>query len=153
MDTFGSVNELLDFAIGKELEANQFYVNLSNRADRQSMKEMFDSFAAEELKHKEKLEGIKQGKKLVSAESKVTDLKIADYTTDVNLNANDEFDFQKALLVAMQREKASYKLYSNLAEITEDEGLKEVLLGLANEEAKHKLYFETQYDEYILSEN
>ncbi|MBN2378840.1 ferritin family protein [candidate division WOR-3 bacterium] len=153
MDTFGSVNELLDFAIGKELEANQFYVNLSKRADRQSMKEMFESFAAEELNHKKKLEAVKEGKKLFSSAEKITDLKIADYTVDISLDDTEEFDFQKALLVAMQREKASYKLYSNLAAITDDEGLRDILLGLANEEAKHKLYFEVQYDEYILSEN
>lgn len=153
MDTFGSVNELLDFAIGKEEEAYQFHMSLSERVEQPSMKELFKRFAGEEQKHKAKLEAVKKGKKLVSAEEKVANLKIADYTVEVDLDATEEFDYQKALLVAMHREKASFKLYTDLAAITEDEELRELLLGLANEEAKHKLYFEREYDEYILTED
>ena len=153
MDTFGSVNELLDYAISKEIEANQFYSNLAGRADNPGLKKLFESFAREELGHKAKLEAVKEGKKLLSAEKKVADLKIADYTPEVDLDETEDFNLQKALLVAMHREKAAFKLYSNLAASTDDPELKELLLGLANEEAKHKLYFEIQYDEQVLSEN
>jgi rubrerythrin len=153
VDTFGSVNELLDFAIGKEEEAYHFHMNLSARVKHPSMKELFERFAKEELKHKAKLEAVKKGKKLISAEQKVTDLKIADYTVEIDLDTTEEFDYQKALLVAMHREKASFKLYTDLAAITDDEELRELLLGLANEEAKHKLYFEREYDEHILTED
>jgi len=153
VDTFGSVNELLDYAISKEIEANQFYSNLAGRADNPGLKKLFESFAREELGHKAKLEAVKEGKKLLSAEKKVADLKIADYTPEVDLDETEDFNLQKALLVAMHREKAAFKLYSNLAASTDDPELKELLLGLANEEAKHKLYFEIQYDEQVLSEN
>jgi len=153
VDTFGSVNELLDYAIGKEQEAHQFYMNLVERTDNSSFKELFKSIADEELGHKAKLQAVKEGKTLLSAEDKIADLKIADYTPEVDLAAAEEFDFQKALLVAMHREKAAFKLYSYLAGITENPELAELLQGLANEEARHKLNFEVQYDEYILSEN
>lgn len=153
MDTFGSIDELLDFAIGKEIEASVFYEGLVNRVENASMKELFRTFSKEELKHKAKLEAVKQGKKLVSAEQHVVNLKIADYTAEVDLDASEEFDYQKALLVAMQREKASFKLYTDLAAITDNSEIQELLLGLANEEAKHKLYFEREYDEHILTEN
>lgn len=153
MDTFGSVNELLDFAISKEQEATEFYNGLAQRTDNASMKELFANFAREEQKHKAKLEAVKEGNKLLSSEEKVADLRIADYTAEVELDETEEFDFQKALLVAMHREKAAFKLYSNLASITDSPELKELLLGLANEEAKHKLYFEVQYDEHIMTEN
>jgi rubrerythrin len=153
VDTFGSVNELLDFAIGKEEEAYLFHMNLSERVEHPSMKELFRRFAQEEKKHKAKLEAVKKGKKLISAEEKVVNLKIADYTVEVDVDATEEFDYQKALLVAMHREKASFKLYTDLAAITDDEELRELLLGLANEEAKHKLYFEREYDEHILTED
>jgi len=153
VDTFGSVLELLDYAIGKEQEAHQFYMSLTTRTDNSSLKKLFEDFAKEELGHKAKLEAVKEGKKLLSAEKRVADLKIADYTPEVDFDETEEFDFQKALLVAMHREKAAFKLYSNLAGITDDAELKELLQGLANEEAKHKLYFETQYDERVLKEN
>ncbi len=152
-DTFGSVNELLDFAISKEVEANLFYIDLAGRMDNPSIKELFMSFAKEEAKHKAKLEAVKQGKIMVSAGGQIQNLKIADYLAKVDVNENAEFDYQKALIVAMQREKASFKLYTDLAAITDNKELEELLLGLAQEEAKHKLYFELQYDEHILTEN
>jgi rubrerythrin len=153
VDTFGSVNELLDFAIGKEEEATQFYNSLSDRVDQPSLKELFKRFAGEEQKHKAKLEAVKEGRKLLSSQDKIINLKIADYTAEVDIDETKAFDFQKALLVAMHREKAAFKLYSNLAQMTDDAEIRDILLGLANEEAKHKLYFEVQYDEHILSEN
>lgn len=152
-DTFGSVNELLDFAIGKEEEANEFYMSLAGRVENPSMKNLFKVFAGEELKHKAKLEAVKGGKKLLSAEQKVQNLKIADYLAKVEPEADEVLDYQKALIIAMQREKASFKLYTDLAAITDSSELRDLLLGLAQEEAKHKLYFEREYDEHILSEN
>lgn len=152
-ETFGSANELLDFAISKEQEATEFYNHLAGKVEHQSLKELFLGFAAEEQIHKARLEAVKVGKTMLSAEEKVTNLKIADYTDEVDFDETAEFDYQKALLIAMQREKAAFKLYSNLAAITDNTELKEILLGLANEEAKHKLYFEVQYDEHILTEN
>jgi rubrerythrin len=81
----------------------------------------------------------------------VTDLRIADYLVDVA--EHEELDYQKALILAMKREKASYKLYFEIARVTTDRELKELFLSLAQEEARHKLRFEIEYDEAILTEN
>jgi len=53
----------------------------------------------------------------------------------------------------MKREKAAYRLYSDLAAKVQDAEIKKLFEGLAQEEAKHKLYFETQYDEEVLKDN
>jgi len=53
----------------------------------------------------------------------------------------------------MQREKASFNLYNNLAAIADDEDLRSTFLALAQEEARHKLRLETIYDEQILTED
>lgn len=151
-DTFGSTDELLDFAIAKEEEANQFYTDLATRVEKSPMREVFERFAKEELKHKARLQAVKQDKLLVSAEQKVQNLKIADYLVRVEPDTG-EMDYQKALIVAMQREKASFKLYTDLAAVTDNPELQEILLALAQEEAKHKLRFEIEYDEHILTEN
>ncbi len=55
--------------------------------------------------------------------------------------------------LAMKREKASFKLYTNLAERAPNDGLKDIFLTLAMEESRHKLRFELEYDEYVLREN
>ena len=83
MQQWKSVDEVLDFAIGQEQEAFQFYTDLSARMDRPWMSEIFKGFAQEELGHKRKLEDIKTGKKLLPSQSKVLDLKIGDYLIDV----------------------------------------------------------------------
>ncbi len=152
MKNFSSVNEALDFAISNEECAATFYTRLAAKMDRPAMRKVFEEFAAEELGHKAKLVKVKEGKLLLSAEKKVTDLRIGDYLDDAGEITGD-IDYQQALTLAMKREKAAFKLYSNLAASTDDSGLKGTFLALAQEEAKHKLRFEIEYDENILSEN
>jgi len=82
---------------------------------------------------------------------KVADLKIADYTVDVK--ASGKLSYEEALVVAMKREKAAFRLYTNLAERAPNEELKSIFLSLAMEESRHKLRFEVEYDEYVLREN
>ena len=79
------------------------------------------------------------------------DLKIGDYLVDVEPTA--DMDYQQVLIVAMKKEKAAFRLYSDMAAATNDESLKELLLFLAQEEAKHKLHFEIEYDDVVLKEN
>ena len=71
----------------------------------------------------------------------------------MDVDPNEEIDYQKALILAMKREKSSYKMYLDLANSVDDDELKETFMALAQEEARHKLRFEVEYDDYILSEN
>ena len=146
-----TVDEILDFAIQKEQDAADFYNSLAGKMDREHMKKVFEGFAREEMGHKSKLQAVKEGRLLLTAQKKVTDLKIGDNLVEVELS--DELDYQQALILAMKAEKAAYKLYHDLAEATDNAELKEILHSLAQEEAKHKLRFEVEYDDVILTEN
>ena len=147
-----SIDKVLDFAIEKEQDAADFYTDLAGRMEKENMKAIFEQFALEEKSHKAKLEQVKNGNlDLSPVNQKIADLKIAEMVADVDLD--DKFDYQQALIVAMKNEKASFKLYSDLAGMVEDEKLKQFFLGLAQEEAKHKLRFEVAYDDDILTEN
>jgi rubrerythrin len=146
-----TVGEILDFAIEREEEANRFYLELSAEMERPEMKKVFQDFAQEELGHKRKLVAIKEGKILLSAGKKVEDLRLADYL--ITVEPGTELDYQQALVLAMKKEKASYKLYFDMASSVESETLRQTLLGLAQEEAKHKLRLEIEYDQQILKEN
>ena len=151
MSKFGSVDQILDFAIGEEEKAADFYTEMASKMDHAWMKEVFLGFAKEEMGHKARLLEVKAGKKLLAVKEKVMDLKIGDYLVDADLNA--EMDYQQALIVAMKKEKAAFRLYNTLAETTDDANIRSVFLGLAQEEAKHKLRFEIEYDDRILREN
>ena len=78
MKTFGSVDEMLDFAIAREEEAAAFYTELAAKMDRPWMRQVFEDFAGEERGHKQKLLGVKAGKTVLFADKKVMDLKIGD---------------------------------------------------------------------------
>lgn len=151
MKTFGSTDELLDWAMERESEAESFYRGLAGSMDRAWMKAVFEDFAREEQGHRAKLKAVKDGRLFLSAEARVQDLKLADYMVDVDPAA--DMDYQTALVVAMKREKASFRLYSDLADATETPELRSTFLALAQEEAKHKLRFEVEYDDLVLTDN
>ena len=156
---FASVNEILDFAIEKEQEASQFYADWAKKLTSPNLdpdqlfllREMFEQFAQEELKHREKLIRVQGGSPFQPSVRQVTDLKIVDYLVDIAPFPN--MDYQEALIIAMKREKASLKLYSDLAEVAGPEDLRSLFTALAQEEAKHKLRLETEYEKEIYSEN
>ncbi len=152
MQKFNSLDEILDFAIKDELRAANLYAGLAKKSRNKEIQKVFEQFSKEELGHKAKLERIKTGGKVVASDKKVQDLKIGDYLVEVN-TSRDNLSYQDALIIAMKEEKAAFKLYSDLAARTDDASAREVFLMLAQEEAKHKLRFEIEYDDYILTEN
>jgi rubrerythrin len=150
MERFGSVAEILDFAIEREIEANKFYKELAGRMENPAMRDVFEGFAREELGHKAKLEAIKEGEAAIE-EEKVSGLGIADYVVDVA--ARPDMSYADVLMLAMRKEKAAYRLYLDLAAVAEGEELTDTFLSLAQEEAKHKLRFEIEYDDVVLKED
>jgi len=151
MNQWKSANEILDFAIRNEEEAAKFYNDLAQKMDSPATTALLKDFAKEEIGHRNKLMKVKETGQMEPATEKVTDLKIGDYLVDED--PEGEIDYQRALILAMKAEKAAFRLYSDLAASTEDAGLRDLLLSLAQEEAKHKLRFEIEYDEYVLKEN
>jgi len=149
---FDSVDAILDFAISKEEEAADFYTQMAARMSKSHVKAVFEQFALEEKSHKAKLQQVKAGKLLLTSKQKIMDLKIVDVMVDNRFDDGD-FDVQEAMLTAMNSEKASFKLYNDLAKATDNPGLKETFMALAQEEAKHKLQFEIDYDDHIFQEN
>jgi len=146
-----TVDEILDYAIDQEQQAADFYANLAERAEKAGMKVLLLEFAEEEKRHKERLLAIKTGDRELTPEQEVLDLKISDYLVEVD--ASDDISYQDALIVAMKKERAAFDLYSDMADKVPESNLKQVFVGLAREEAKHKLFFESEYDERVLMDN
>jgi rubrerythrin len=147
MQRFQSVDEILDFAIKEEQEAADFYMELAGKMDKSWMQKLFEDFSAEERGHMQKLLSVKMGERLLPAAEKVMNLKIADYLVDIE--PSEEMGYQDALILAMKKEKAAFKLYTDLAAATNEEDIKQSLLALAQDEARHKLRFEIEYDNLL----
>ncbi|OGO09674.1 MAG: rubrerythrin [Chloroflexi bacterium RBG_13_60_13] len=151
MKQWSTIEDVLEFAINSEEESVQFYTRLAERVEKPGMRAVFEGFAREEKGHKAKLTSIKEGHRDLSIADKVQDLKIGDYL--VEQKPDPELDYQQALILAMKKEKAAFRLYTDLAGLAESENLRQTFQALAQEEAKHKLRFEMEYDDNILKHN
>jgi rubrerythrin len=146
-----TVEEILDYAIDQEEQAAAFYADLAQRAQKAGMKDILLEFSREEQRHKDRLVAVKQGDHALAPQQQVIDLKLSDYLVEVD--ASVDISYQDALIVAMKRERAAFQLYTDMADKVQDSDLKTVFVGLAKEEAKHKLFFESEYDERVLRDN
>ncbi|UCG04836.1 MAG: ferritin family protein [Desulfobacterales bacterium] len=148
---FENMEAIVDFAIEKEIEAAEFYSNLSNEENFSGSSKMFAEFAEEERKHQELLEdfktkGITQSMQDYHLEW-ITDIKRSDYV--VELEYQKGMAYNEILMLAMKREEKALKLYNDfLAQADTEEG-KKLFKILCQEEAKHKLSLETMYDDYM----
>ncbi|MCX6283005.1 MAG: ferritin family protein [Bacteroidetes bacterium] len=151
MKEFKNITEILDFAIGEEQAAVDFYLLLSAQSKSSETKNIFNEFAEEEMRHKANLTKIKENGTLHLSDEKVRDLKISEYLIDVKPSPG--MTYQDALILAMKKEKAAFRMYTVLAAQAEDPAVKELLQSLALEESRHKLRFEIEYDDVIFREN
>ncbi len=151
MKPFENIDDVLDFAIELEQKSIDFYKELANQARSEDMKQSFLHFVEEEIKHKAKLTKVKEEKIFTIGQEKIKELNISEYVERTEPHPN--MSYQEALILAMKREKAAFRLYTKLASQTSNPELVNLLLQLAQEESKHKLMFELEYDEVILKEN
>jgi len=143
MTKFKSVNDVLDFAISRELEAQAFYLKLADFVETPEMAKVFSDLASKELEHKEKLQAVKTGQISID-EEQVGNLGITDHVKSIEPHAT--MSYVDMLVVGMKKEETSRKLYGDMANLTQKEELKEIFQKLAQEEAEHKLRFELEYD-------
>jgi len=156
MQQFNSIAEILDFAIGEERQAQTFYRRMADKMTNQAVRGMFEELVDQEKAHEARLKAVKKNPAHLPELRKVTDLKISDYSVEVTeeeIAGAKEPDVQKAYLLAMKKEKAAFRMYTDLAAATDDAEFKHVLQALAQEEARHKLTLEIEYEDHYLAEN
>jgi rubrerythrin len=89
---------------------------------------------------------VREAEKKAGAEEP-TGLRLADYGLDDKPQL--DLEYEDLLVWAMKKEKASFRLYVDLAAVVRDVEFRETLLSLAEEEAKHKVQLEIEYDEFV----
>ena len=148
---FENLETIVDFAIEKELEAAEFYAELSKEAGFAGSAKMFEEFAREESKHQRMLEDFKAQGVAASIEDYhfkwITDIKRSDYVVDLEYQKG--MAYNEILMLAMKREEKALKLYNEFQEQADTETGKNLFKILCQEEAKHKLALETMYDDYM----
>jgi rubrerythrin len=146
-----SIEQTLRQAIQFEEDAYSFYLSAVDMAKLPHVKKTLKELADEEVKHKEKLQGLLEGNAeviiAVQKREQIQDLKLAEYLVAPTLDENASF--QDVLIVAMKREKSSYEFYSTMAKIAVEESAQNLFDFLAQEELVHKNKVETLYDQVV----
>ena len=148
---FKDLNDIIDFAISKEIEAAEFYENTSRLEQFSGKKQMLREFAAEERKHEALLKDLKAGgigDQLDDYKFKwIVDIKRSDYVEAVEYHPG--MAYNELLMLAMKREESALKLYNELLAHAVTDDQKKLFKMLCQEEAKHKLALETMYDDFM----
>ncbi len=140
--------EIIKFAIEKEIAAFNFYVRASEVAKYSGARELFIDFSKEEAKHRQLLEGITKEQIELLPIQRVPDLKISDYLVDVEFKA--DLSYADILRMAMKMEERSLKLYTDLKRTAKEKEMNKLFEFLASQEANHKYRLEKIYDDEIL---
>ncbi len=140
-DNISSVDEILEFAIAREVEANQLYLYMATQITNPEMQWVCEDFVKDELEHRAKLE-------LMKADEAIAYFDISNYKTEPG-RADMDMDYEDMLLFAIKKEDKSINLYSDLAKIVQDADSRKVLLSLLQEETEHKQRFEIEYNKVL----
>jgi len=143
---FQSLAEVIDFAARREEEAHDFYKSLAKKIDDPFLQQLFDEFAEEEAKHQKTLldlDAAEMERIFSNIAQEVNSLNIAGRVQEAAPEAR--LDLKQALILAMKREDKSHQLYSLLGELSADETISLLFVGLAQEEAAHRYRIEKAY--------
>jgi rubrerythrin len=140
---FRSVNELLDAAIMREIQAQELYTKMAFMVENPWMSKVLEGFAHEERRHRRKLEAVRAGK-ITLEQNEIADVSLDDEIEDVK--PHEKMDYLELLAYAINKEDKSYRFYTSLASKFSEPELKDIFLKLAQEEANHKQQLEIEYD-------
>ena len=144
---FETFEDIMEYAINKEKEAEKFYSEAAEKETFSGAKELFKGFALEERGHQKMLENFSKENFEHFKEKKIPDLKRSDYTVDMEYKPDMSYD--DILRLAAKREEKALKFYTDFGEKADQESHKKLFKILAQEESKHKLKLETLLDEYL----
>ena len=147
---FTSIQDILKFALSKEEASVQFYRDLASQMEDASTRSLFEILIKNEQKHIAalRLEIEKLGH-IVPINPDESDSK---YQWDERLEMDSEtrkMDFIEALELAIQKERAAFRLYTKVLGTNQNPALEKVLMELAEEEMRHVLQLEREYDGII----
>ena len=148
---FKELKDIINFAIEREQEAADFYMDASKQESFSGSAKMLKEFAQEELKHKNMLEKLLAGEVDEGVKDYklkwITDIKRSDYVVDIEYSPG--MGYKDMLMLAMKREEKALKLYNEMLDKAKEPEVQKLFKILCQEEAKHKQSLETMYDDYM----
>ncbi|WP_419661154.1 Rbr4: rubrerythrin [Desulfosarcina variabilis str. Montpellier] len=135
--------KIIKQAIASEVEARKFYEDAANTLKDPYLKKLFTSLAEEEKKHRDILTQIYTSDKIDRYFSETRDYKVAETMEEPDLSM--DMKPADAFALAMKKEEAAMKQYTEMANMCDDADKRQVFLDLAAMERDHKLKMETAF--------
>ena len=144
---FKSMQDILEFAVSKEQASIQFYKDLVSQMNNPTTQALFTTLIRDEQNHLEALhlEMNKLGYTVKPQDSETDPAYLWEERLELDDQARD-MDFIGALVLAIQKERAAFRLYTQILGTTNNEEFAKVLLELAEEEMRHVLQLEREYE-------
>lgn len=136
-------NDILDLAIQGEIEAAQFYADVAAATENDFLKDLFQTFSAEEQKHRKILEGFRNDEAAAVAFEKVPDFHVSETVEEPVLSM--DMKPVDAIALAMKKEETAMKQYTEMADACTDPDRKKLFLELAAMERGHKAKMESAF--------
>ncbi len=143
--------QVIDFAIQREKEAVQFYLELEHIARFAPQKELITEIRGMEEGHVKILEKLKNHS-LETIRSHSAP-KFVPSTYLVEPTPAKDMTYQDILIIGIKREDRSHALYEEMQDQTDNSDILSTFQMLAGEEAKHKRFFEDLYDKHVQPDN
>lgn len=142
-----TIQHILAKAIQKEIESQELYRELGEKASDDAGREMLRQLVKAEKRHEELLRHYQRGELGEGAlkPEHVIDYKIAEHLEQPRRTPDMKLD--EVLLLAANREKASHDFYLDLAAAHPSGKVKTLLEELASQELEHKQRMEYLYTE------
>lgn len=141
------LNDILIEAMKSELEAKNFYINASNKAQSQAGKNLFKELSEFEQNHYEKVKNIIESLKNeinidISAEEQ--NIKHIESEVEGEFEPNKD-EIVTVINLAIESEKNAQERYEKISTMFEDEESKKIFNSLAQDERNHKKILEDQF--------
>lgn len=140
----GTYQQILKDAIQAEIEAHQFYQQVADKVTDSHLREMFRAFADEELKHRRILEGFKEKADMAIHFARVPDFHLSETVADAEA-LSLKMKPADAIALAMKKEEAAMRHYTQLADACDDAAQQKVFRELAAMERGHKAKMENAF--------
>lgn len=144
---FRSIEDILEFAISKEQASVQFYKDLASQMTDSTTRALFETLVRDEQHHISslRLEMNKLGHTVKMEEQTASPVYLWEERLELDDQARD-MEFIDALVLAIQKERAAFRLYAQILGSIQNEQFAKVLMDLAEEEMRHVLQLEREYE-------
>jgi len=150
---FGSLQEILDFAVTRERQAQAMYVAYSRATDRKSFSQLLLTMADMEREHERRLEELKGKRAWAPALSGPASVRFTLEEPFKEIVFSPDMEYGDFLVLVIRKETEAEELYLQLEGLASAAEARRLFRHLAGEEKKHRDWAQERFDRDVRRDN